>query len=477
MHAKTGKGVGLVLIMTAAMALAGCGPSKAELEAKAKADAAAAAKRKAAAEAQAKQEAEEAKAREIAAMATPAKFAGLTAARSEGGYVAVQYENGRRGMIPTSTLNEQELNWVTKFAAEHPLAKGKGSVVVAKVEARKTILKQETVDGTETVQLLAPAKARDQIGGTCMFYARAHYLDIAGYPVEDVEIYRVINNVPRDQPYLDYHYYVGMLALFLKQKPSPLLHFPDGTISSFEWARQELRKGRPVLAALSQNVWMDLPADFLATHPWDGTSKIGHQVVINGFTYNPQTKKGTFHVVNSWQVLAEFDVPVDGKDETRILMEQSISPRGEPPQKAEKLVAGKITALKQVGAQSLFSVETNVGTRRVVAVNEAAAKALVEADTSEKDLDTIFGEMVIQIYDYIYEVADARVRDAAAAALFSEIFKVPETVTLPHVDLEAKSSLGTVYFVRVAPFKVVKLLAESTADALEKARKVPPPKA
>src|SRR5262245_45795707 len=240
---------------------------------------------------------------------------GLASARIEGGYATVLYENGRRGLLPVADLTDEELTKIKDLAAAHPLAKGKGSVVTAKVEAKKTIEKSESINGVETVQLCPPAKRRDQIGGTCMFYARVHYLDIAGYGVQDGEIYQVINNVPANQPYTDYHYYVGMMMLFLRQKPSPLLHYPDGTIKPFEWAHQELRKGRPILAALPENVWLSLPADFLATHPFDGTSKIGHQVVINGFTYDPATKKGTFHVINSWRALSEFDVPVEAGDE------------------------------------------------------------------------------------------------------------------------------------------------------------------
>jgi hypothetical protein len=465
---------GLTVATALLFTLSGCGPSKAQQEADARARDERVAKAREAAAEQARQEAEAAKAKEQAAeTAAATKFAGLSAARSDGGYIAVLYENGRRAMLPASTMSDAELAWIRKFAAEHPLAKGKSSVVVARTEAKKTIEKQAVENGIEVVQLCAPAKLRDQIGGTCMFYGRVHYLDIAGFPVEDAEIYKVINNVPRDEPYADFRYYVGMMALFLKQKPSPILHFPDGTVGSFEWARQELRKGRPILAALSHDVWMDLPADFLATHPWDGSSKIGHQVVLNGFTYDQATKKTTFHVVNSWTVLSEFDVPVEDKDGGRILIEQSISPRGEAVEQAVKLVAGAVTPLRQVGSQTLYSVETNAGPRRVAAANEAAAKALVEADTTTKDLDTVFGEMVVRIYDYIYENADPRIRDLAAAALLSEIFKIPETVAVPHVDLEVKSSLGTVYFVRVGPARVVKLLAESTADALEKARKMP----
>jgi len=400
------------------------------------------------------------------------KLEDIASARLEGGYVTVLFKSGRKGLFPIADLTDAEVEEMKTFAAANPLAKGKSSVVVAKVEAKKTIEKQSTVDGTETVQLVAPAKLRDQIGGTCMFYARVHYLDIAGYPVEDGEIYRVINNVPTQQPYLDYHYYVGMLMLFLKQKPSPVVHFPNGTIPSFEWARQELRKGRPILAALPENVWLSLPADFLATHPFDGSGKIGHQVVINGFTWNAATKKATFHVVNSWRVLSEFDVPVEPRDERNIVMEQSLSPKGEPPEQAVKITAGAVTLLKPVGKQNLYSVETNVGPQKVLAASEEGAKQFVEMDTSAKDLETVFGEYVIQVYDYIYNNADPKVRDVAAAALLSEVFRIPPTVTLPHVDLEVKGALGKTYFVRVGPEKVVKLMAGSTGEALEFAKRM-----
>jgi hypothetical protein len=462
-----------ILALIVAGLLTGCGPSTKAPEAQA----ATPPKTTPAPAAEDTAKEPEAVAKDESNFKVPAKFTGLASARAEKGYVAVLFENGRKSMFPTASLSPAENEWLTAFAAAHPLAHGKSSVVMAKTEQKKTIEKQVIENGIETVQLCAPAKPRDQIGGTCMFYGRVHYLDIAGYPIEDGEIYRTINVVPRNEPYLDYHYYVGMLMLFMHQKPSPIVHFPNGTMSQFDWARQELRKGRPVLSALPEDIWLSLPADFLATHPFDGNSKIGHQVVINGFTYNPATKKGTFHVVNSWRVLPEFDVPVEPKDEAHFLMEQSLSPRGEPPEQAVKITAGAITKLKPIGAKFLYSVETNVGPQRVLAADEAAAKEFVEADTSAKDIDTLFGEFIIRIYDYIYEVADPKVRDEAAAALMSEIFKIPETVTLPHVDLEVKSATGKVYFVRVSSVKVVKLYAESTGDALEKAqRMVPSPK-
>ncbi|HVT74420.1 MAG TPA: hypothetical protein VHD61_14900 [Lacunisphaera sp.] len=453
--------------LAAVLLLTGCGKSEApRVAAKPSPDAAAVAaekqaQEKAAAQARARAEAE------AAAAAVPPKFAGLKAARAEGSYVAVLFENGRKGMFPTVSLTEAEKQWLDEFAAAHPLAHGKSSVVTAKAEVKATIVKQSLENGLETVQLCAPAKLRDQIGGTCMFYGRVHYLDIAGYPIEDGEIYRVINNVPKDQPYLDYHYYVGMLMLFIKQKPVPLVHFPDGSVDPFDWARQELRKGRPVLAALPENIWLSLPADFLATHPWDGNSKVGHQVVLNGFTWNATTGKGTFHVINSWRALSEFDVPVEArKEERNIQIEQSLSPRGELPEQAAKVIAGEVTELRAVGKQKLYAVDTNLGARRVLADSPDAAKALVEADNNPHSLDEVFAEYVGRIYDYIEWSADPKIRDAAAAELLAEIFKIPPNVPLPHIDFEAKGSLGTVYFVRVAPQKVVKLAAESREAAL-----------
>src|SRR5256885_10002465 len=55
---------------------------------------------------------------------------------------------------PRSTL----FPYTTLFRS---LAHGKSTVVVAKVEAKKTIEKQSTVDGTETVQLVAPARSEE----------------------------------------------------------------------------------------------------------------------------------------------------------------------------------------------------------------------------------------------------------------------------------------------------------------------------
>ena len=403
------------------------------------------------------------------------KIEEMESARIEGGYMTVLFKNGRRGLLPLVDFNAADEEAMKAFAAANPLAKGKSSVVTAKVavEVKKTIEKQVTEDGTEIVQLVSPAKLRDQIGSTCMFYARVHYLDIAGYPIEDGEIYKVINTVSSTEPYLDYRYHVGMQMLFLRKKPIPLAHFPNGTVPPFEWARQQLRKGRAILAALPEDIWLTLPADYLATHFFEGNSKIGHQIVINGFTYNPTTKKSTFHIVNSWRALSEFDVTVEPRDERNIVMEQSLSPRGELPEQPPKVVAGAITLVRPVGRQNLYSVETNLGPQRVMAASEQAAKQFVEVDTDAKDLDAIFGEYVIRIYDYIYYFADAKVRDAAAAALLAEVFRIPVNVALPHVDFEVKGALGKTYFVRVAPEKVVKLMANSTAEALEFARRMP----
>jgi hypothetical protein len=399
------------------------------------------------------------------------KLEELSAARIESGYVTVQFKNGQRKLLPVASLSEAELEELKSFATANPLAKGKSSIVVAKVEVKKTIEKQETKDGTETLQLVAPAKLRDQIGATCMLYARVHYLDIAGYPIEDGEIYKITNQFSPDAPFSDPRYHTAMQVLFLKQKPTPIAYYPDGTLAPFEWARRELRKGRPILAALPENIWLSLPADYLATHPFEGNGKIGHQIVINGFSYNAATKKAMFHIVNSWRVLSEFDITVEPRDERNIVMEQSLAPRGELPEQPPKVIAGAITLLRPVGKQNLYAVETNLGPRKVMAISEEGAKQFVEADSGAKDMETVLGENILEAYDRIYAFAPAQMRDAAAAATIAEICKVPPGVALPHIDLEVKSPVGKTYLVRVAPQKVVKLMAESTAEALESAKR------
>jgi hypothetical protein len=405
------------------------------------------------------------------AKAPAPKLEELAAARIEGGYVTVQLKNGQRKLLPVAGLSDAELAELKTFAVANPLAKGKSSIVVAKVEVKKTIEKQETKDGTETVQLVPPAKLRDQIGGTCMLYARVHYLDIAGYPVDDAEIYKITNQFSPDTPFADPRYHTAMQVLFLKQKPTPIAYHPDGTVPPFEWARQQLRKGRPLLAALPENIWLSLPADYLATHPFEGNSKIGHQIVISGFSYNPSTKKSTFHIVNSWRILSEFDITVEARDERNISIEQSLAPRGEQPEQPPKIVAGAITLLKPVGKQNLYSVETNLGPRKVMAVSEEGAKQFVEANTAAKDMETVLGENILQSYDFIYAYADAKMRDAAAAAMIADACKVPANVAIPHIDLEVRGAVGKTYLVRVAPDKVVKLMAESTGEALEAAKR------
>jgi hypothetical protein len=52
---------------------------------------------------------------------------------------------------------------------------------------------------------------------------------------------------------------------------------------------------------------------FIAAHGWDG-GKEGHAIVINGFTWNHQTNKSTFHIINSWEQLNEFDLSVENAE-------------------------------------------------------------------------------------------------------------------------------------------------------------------
>src|ERR1035437_3867681 len=47
-------------------------------------------------------------------------------------------------------------------------------------------------------------------------------------------------------------------------------HRRPGQADPFKWVRDEIRKGRPVLASFPKEVWQDLPPGFIAAHPWSG---------------------------------------------------------------------------------------------------------------------------------------------------------------------------------------------------------------
>ncbi|HEY4988676.1 MAG TPA: hypothetical protein VII09_02665, partial [Opitutaceae bacterium] len=222
----------------------------------------------------------------------------------------------------------------------------------------------------------------DQIGATCMVYARVHWLDIAGFYVDNVDIYKIINNADTNQPWLSPNFYRSMDELVTNFTPHPLVHDWTPATDEFDWTRQELRKGRPVLANFPREVWQDLPPGLVGKHPWSG-GNVGHQVVINGFTWNRDTRQGTFHIVNSWAELPEFDLKTDAA-RGAMGVEQSLSPKGEAKEDAVRTQVIKVTLLKAIGKTNLYEVTTNNGVQRVAAVDTDAARAMIEGADSGK---------------------------------------------------------------------------------------------
>ena len=312
--------------------------------------------------------------------AESARFAHAVKARIEKGYAVVQFADGAKTMVPMASLPEEDRAFLTALSNQSPLAHGKSEVVVAKetFNVKQTIQVATVVGPLETVQLCPPSVPRNQLGATCMLYGRVHWLDIAGYPLDNASIYRISNAVNPDHPWTDPRYYQGLTMLTTTGKPPPLIHnLPPQEVDPFEWARGELRKGRPLLAAFPKEIWQALPPGFVAAHSWNGGS-VGHQVVINGFTWNQETKQGTFHIVNSWEELFEFDLKTEAAQGGALVIEQSLSPRGERPPPTAREVVKTITFLRVAGKTNLYEVETNLGKRRVAAASEDGARALVE---------------------------------------------------------------------------------------------------
>lgn len=320
-----------------------------------------------------------AKAKPRALVISP-RFQGALQARLDQTYAVVILADGSRTLAPLESLEPDDLTWLTALAKEHPLAKGKSSVMVVAdtTPAKKTIQVSKIEEGTETVQLCPPNVIRDQIGGTCMMYARVHWLDIAGYYVDLPALYKIINDTPPDHPWTSPRYVAGLTGVLQSFKSKPIVHDLPAQEEPFVWARQELRRGRPLLAALPKEVWQALPAGFIAAHPWNGGS-VGHQIVVNGFTWNETSQQGTFHVVNSWAELTEFDLSTEAAKRGILVFEQSLSPVGEPQAAAVKEVVQSITFLKAAGTTNLYEVETNLGTRRIAAPSEESVRDMVEA--------------------------------------------------------------------------------------------------
>lgn len=307
------------------------------------------------------------------------KYRDVARARVEETQVVLQLADGSRSIVPLSSLGETDRSWLEKVAEDHPLPRGKSTMVVvaSTEEAKKTIVVSKTEGTLETVQLCSPNVSRDQIGGTCMIYARVHWLDIAGYYVDLGAIYKIINDTPPDHPWTNPRYVAGLTGILEGFKTKPVLHPIQAQDEPFDWARRELRKGRPILAALPREIWQALPSGFIAAHPWNGGS-VGHQIVINGFTWDESTGKGSFHIVNSWAELPEFDLTTDNAKGGLLVMEQSLSPKGEAPEKVARESVEKITFIKSVGSTNLYEVQTNLGTRRVAAPDENAVYGLIE---------------------------------------------------------------------------------------------------
>jgi hypothetical protein len=310
-------------------------------------------------------------------LAVTPKYQDATQARIENGYAIVLLANGSKTMVPLAVLKEDDRAWLTKLSADNPLARGKSQVTIVKeqVEAKKTIVVSGTVGPLETVQLVPPNVPRDQIGPTCMLYARVHWLDIAGFYVDNVDIFKVINNADAERPWTSPSFFTSMGLLVAQFKPQ--MHAWTPKVDAFEWTRQELRKGRPVLGAFPTEIWQDLPPGFVCKHPWSG-GNIGHQIVINGFTWNSETHEGTFHIVNSWKELPEFDLKTDAA-RGAMEVEYSLSPKGEARPDAVRTQVTKVTLVKAIGKTNLYEVDSNNGVERVAAADEATAKAMVES--------------------------------------------------------------------------------------------------
>ena len=318
------------------------------------------------------------------ALAVSPKYEGAQKARIDNGYAVVLLANGSKALVPLSTLNADDLAFLRDLSVQSPLPHGNSVVTVVKtsVPVKKTIAVSSVVGPLETVQLVSPNVGRDQIGATCMVYARVHWLDIAGYYVDNADIYKIINNADTDEPWKSPSYYPGLTHLVYDFTPRPLVHDWTPRVDPFEWTRQELRKGRPVLGSFPREIWQALPPGFVGKHPWSG-GNVGRQIVINGFTWNSETRSGTFHIVNSWEGLMEFDLKTEFA-RGAMDVEQSLSPKGELPEKTEQTRVMNIRFLKAIGNKNLYEADTNDGTQRVVAPDEGSARAMLEGNDSSR---------------------------------------------------------------------------------------------
>lgn len=310
---------------------------------------------------------------------------GAVAARIDPVYAVVLFADGHRSMLPLADLKPADRGFLDRLAAGHPLGHGKSKVVVqAEVRPVKKTIERATTQGTlETVQLCPPAVFRDQMGNTCELYAIIHCLDIAGFYVQLPEVYKIVNMVEASNPknpWADPRYKRSLTLFTVSYAPRSAIHLPNPAMDPFEWARQELRKGHPILAAFPESIWEALPPAFVAAHEWDG-GKEGHAIVVNGFTWDKATRKGTFHIINSWRDLSEFDLTVENA-KGLLVMQWSLSAKNEVEPVSAKEVVLKVFLIKSVGTVNLYDVETNLDSHRVAARSEAEAVRLVESPDS-----------------------------------------------------------------------------------------------
>jgi hypothetical protein len=205
-------------------------------------------------------------------------------------------------------------------------------------------------------------------------------MDIAGYYVKIADVYKIVNMIEASSPsnpWADPRYSLALYQFPRTYAPGNAFRIREPNKEPFEWARDEIRKGHPILAAFPESIWEGLPPAFVAAHRWDG-GKEGHAIVVNGFTWNKLTGEGTFHIINSWRDLSEFDLSVESA-KGLLVMQWSLCAKNEVDAVAAKEVVVNVIVLRPAADMSLYEVETNLGKRVVVAQTEAEARRFVES--------------------------------------------------------------------------------------------------
>jgi hypothetical protein len=316
--------------------------------------------------------------------ALSASLQNAASARVDSTYAVIVFNDGKKALVPLSSLTATDRAWLEQFAADHPLGHGNSKVTVVKEEHERPVKKtidHSAVDGpVESVQLCPPALLRDQLGNTCQLYAMIHCMDIAGYYVKIADVYKIVNMIEATSPknpWADPRYALALYQFPRTYAPENAIHNPDPTKKPFDWARDEIRKGHPILAAFPESIWEGLPPAFVAAHDWDG-GKEGHAIVVNGFTWNRLTGEGTFHIINSWRDLSEFDLSVEAA-KGLLMMQWSLSAKNEVEAVPRNEVVVNVVVVRAAADMSLYEVQTNLGKRVVVAQTEAEARRYVES--------------------------------------------------------------------------------------------------